>query len=397
LLEAQKKLIDLGYFTENDFEGVEYMWCQWLSTDNLWNGAKGMVTSPDTIIFDRDYRHSTDVELAPLLAHEMTHVQQYRDKGEFMFRCQYMEQAWHYRDLTWIQIPKLVQDCRNSFERSAYELGGQVKLDIFTNRHLDDSYEENDDIGNAWKISEGQHKNLFVRNLRLINKKDGSPSKNRCGDVYPVQNDSDWFKFTAEPGKKAVVEVLFEQASGNIDIELIDSADQKQLSNSYTDNERIEYKNVSGALEVVFLRVFIKEGFSNTYTLDLSFEDIVADNEGLTGATTETVELEEGSQQCAAFDPNADSQVSIPCVDTGGHVFKAGLYQPVPAKLKFELVADSLVEIQVTPSENCSLFVAAENKLHFPCLVAGEVTYWVDLKLVNFNPIQFELMDFGIK
>lgn len=104
-----------------------------------------------------------------------------------------------------------------------------------------------------------------------------------------------------------------------------------------------------------------------------------------------------GLSQCAIFNMDTDPQVEIPCVRVRTDVFKAGLNQ-VSSSI-YELVPASLVKLQLVPSQHCSAFLEmeTENWLYFPCLKMGETTYWVDLKWVNDSPIQFELIDFGIK
>jgi len=101
-----------------------------------------------------------------------------------------------------------------------------------------------------------------------------------------------------------------------------------------------------------------------------------------------------GLSQCAAFNLNARPQVDIPCVKAGNDVFKAGLNQMDQSI--YELAPSSLEKLQLIPSQHCSVFTAAENKLHIPCLKIDEATYSVNLDWINSSPIQFKLVDFAI-
>ena len=60
-----------------------------------------------------------------------------------------------------------------------------------------------------------------------------------------------------------------------------------------------------------------------------------------------------------------------------------------------ESIIDALLSDELLYSENCEAsFNILTNTLYVPCLdIEGE--YWLDLKLINANPIQFELTGFG--
>ncbi len=43
----------------------------------------------------------------------------------------------------------------------------------------------------------------------------------------------------------------------------------------------------------------------------------------------------------------------------------------------------------------CASFDFFSNSLHIPCFSSGSSSYWLDLKIINDNPVQLELTDFG--
>lgn len=48
-----------------------------------------------------------------------------------------------------------------------------------------------------------------------------------------------------------------------------------------------------------------------------------------------------------------------------------------------------------TTTQGCANFDFFTNSVHIPCLTAGDASYWLDLKLINNNPVQLELSNFG--
>lgn len=98
--------------------------------------------------------------------------------------------------------------------------------------------------------------------------------------------------------------------------------------------------------------------------------------------------------QCATFTPPA---VNIPCVNVGGTVYKAGmnLIATLPT-MRFEVDMSSLQPSNLIPNEQCAVFPAPNtlDHLRINCLDLGD-KYWVDLKLVNANPIQFDLVNYA--
>ena len=98
--------------------------------------------------------------------------------------------------------------------------------------------------------------------------------------------------------------------------------------------------------------------------------------------------------QCATFTPPA---VNIPCVNVGGTVYQAkmNLISNTPT-MRFEVDTSSLQSSNLIPNEQCAVFPAPNtlDHLRINCLDLGD-KYWVDLKLVNANPIQFDLVNYA--
>ena len=107
--EAKHILVEKGFFSDADFHDVTVAWCEPLGI-----GADGMVPMPNRILLNRDFRHDSGSEIAPLLAHEMIHVQQIREKGMNTFACEYSLEIGDG------------QGCAHSLEKPAYQTGTQV-------------------------------------------------------------------------------------------------------------------------------------------------------------------------------------------------------------------------------------------------------------------------------
>jgi hypothetical protein len=82
--KAKAYLVQNGFFSSSDFNGIVFKWCKPLGI-----GASGMVPAPNVILLSRSYRHSSMKKLAPLIGHEMVHIKQIRRKGYHRFACQY--------------------------------------------------------------------------------------------------------------------------------------------------------------------------------------------------------------------------------------------------------------------------------------------------------------------
>ena len=56
---------------------------------------------------------------------------------------------------------------------------------------------------------------------------------------------------------------------------------------------------------------------------------------------------------------------------------------------------ESCGEIPNIESSKCANFDFFTNSLHIPCFSSGTSSYWLDLKIINDNPVQLELTNFG--
>lgn len=108
--QASDLLVRSGFFRAEEFNGVQIRWCPL-------HGAHGMAPDRGRIYLDSGMKHAHPIEIASLLAHEMTHVRQYRRLGTDRFKCEYSR-----------QLVECVgcQDRRHALEREAYAFEDQV-------------------------------------------------------------------------------------------------------------------------------------------------------------------------------------------------------------------------------------------------------------------------------
>jgi hypothetical protein len=102
---AVQLLINQQIVPASEFSGVSIRWCSL-------SGAHGMAPDRGVILIDMVYRNESIVNLAILIAHEMTHIMQYRRMGTDSFKCEYSRR---YVDC------QGCQDRRHPLEREAYE------------------------------------------------------------------------------------------------------------------------------------------------------------------------------------------------------------------------------------------------------------------------------------
>jgi len=141
LSAAAEKLVELGFYSREDFNGVEVTEC------GLSGLAAGMVPLPGKILinFDRtDYRDYTQTEktkefvnkFAPLLAHEMFHIKQMRG-------AMYPYEGWTFNKFACEYANGMLFDSGNytvstkfnRVELPAYDMGDQVKKVIKNNQN----------------------------------------------------------------------------------------------------------------------------------------------------------------------------------------------------------------------------------------------------------------------
>ena len=109
--EAKRILVDVGFYSDQDFEGVTVAWCSAMK-----EGA-GMVPAPDRILLSRVLRHHSGKSITSLLAHEMVHIKQIRRKGFSCFACEYSQELVLGHGTT----------CSNILESPGYQTQAQAE------------------------------------------------------------------------------------------------------------------------------------------------------------------------------------------------------------------------------------------------------------------------------
>ena len=94
-IEQAKELLikHTNHFTHDKFDHVEIRWCK---INQKFGGydfrATGMVPEQNKILLDVGVKDANTQDLAVLIAHEMKHIEQYREWGTGKFRCEYMDE-----------------------------------------------------------------------------------------------------------------------------------------------------------------------------------------------------------------------------------------------------------------------------------------------------------------
>lgn len=151
---AKQRLIASGLFQAREFDGIQIRWCPL-------QGAHGMAPDRGRIYLDTSAKSDHPDNAAALLAHEMTHIRQYRRMGTDQFKCEYSR--------------KYVEcgGCQNEshpLEREAYEFengvydrltkSGWKMCNTSSHQKLFVAYSYKDDLGwvkEGWrKIERGQ-------------------------------------------------------------------------------------------------------------------------------------------------------------------------------------------------------------------------------------------------
>lgn len=108
--KAIATLTDAGIFAANEFNGLQIRWCPL-------SGAHGIAPDRGKVYLDIGQINDNPENIAALLAHEMTHIRQYRRMGTDEFKCEYSRKFVECQGC---------QDERHSLEREAYGLENQV-------------------------------------------------------------------------------------------------------------------------------------------------------------------------------------------------------------------------------------------------------------------------------
>ena len=81
--EARAKLIDAGFYRAADFDRIDIRWCPLTNALGFTRDAEHIVLASGLALGSADL-------VAEVLAHEMVHVRQFRERGADAFRCDYV-------------------------------------------------------------------------------------------------------------------------------------------------------------------------------------------------------------------------------------------------------------------------------------------------------------------
>jgi hypothetical protein len=109
--EARALLIQAQLFDPSEFNNVTIRWCRL-------NNASGMAPDRNIICLSEGFWGEDTTTLAILLAHEMTHIRQYRSKGTDEFKCLYSQEYVRCGGC---------QNMDNTYEADAYRFEDHTK------------------------------------------------------------------------------------------------------------------------------------------------------------------------------------------------------------------------------------------------------------------------------
>jgi hypothetical protein len=107
-------LIQAGIIPANEFAGVQLRWCPL-------SNANGLAPQRNRVYLDINQKNVPPASLAALIAHEMTHIRQYRRMGYSDFACTYSRQFLGCQGC---------QDRGLPLEREAYDFEDQVAAQL---------------------------------------------------------------------------------------------------------------------------------------------------------------------------------------------------------------------------------------------------------------------------
>jgi hypothetical protein len=115
--EAKGVLIRTELFASNEFDGVQIRWC------SLRGGTLGVAADAGVICLSEGLLSSVDhFGTAVVLAHEMTHIRQYRRMGTDNFKCAYSQEYLRHGT-----------SYGNTLETEAYDFENNVARPALTN------------------------------------------------------------------------------------------------------------------------------------------------------------------------------------------------------------------------------------------------------------------------
>lgn len=121
-----------------------------------------------------------------------------------------------------------------------------------------DLFEPNDDCGSATVIAQGTYGNLHV-----------------WGDSFWSGRSEDFWRYSALPNEAVTIDLLFEHATGDVDLEVYDDPACTSLvgaANSLSNNERVVFENATGSTVELTIRVVPvgSEFTCNSYDLSVA-------------------------------------------------------------------------------------------------------------------------------
>lgn len=87
--EAVELLVQNNIIPAYEFEGIQIRWCPLPYIPNLNINTEGITPDSGRIYLDTGNRNNSLINQAALIAHEMTHIRQFRNLGTTEFKCAY--------------------------------------------------------------------------------------------------------------------------------------------------------------------------------------------------------------------------------------------------------------------------------------------------------------------
>ena len=152
-------------------------------------------------------------------------------------------------------------DCDNPEGPCQYGkfLGVYPSIASYLQEGSDDALENNDSCAAAVPLSAGSYTDLVLKRI-----------------------DDDWYRVTLQPCQEVDAALFHHHAWGDVDIEIYDACGGTVLAADLGDDHNdklVTHVNDSGAVETVYLHVFLGAGDSdtrNTYDLDISTQTVTA-------------------------------------------------------------------------------------------------------------------------
>lgn len=122
--EAIDLLVANNMIESSEFHGVQIRWCPFV------NGA-GVTPESNRIYLNSSFINESLIERAVLIAHEMTHIRQFRNFGSDEFKCKYSKEFIGCGGC---------QDESNTYEKSAFDFGETVRNKLSKNSNITNQF-----------------------------------------------------------------------------------------------------------------------------------------------------------------------------------------------------------------------------------------------------------------